>query len=121
MSESTVLDIFKKQAKQTTRQSDGYKLRVLGVDEISLRKGHKQYALVLPDLERRKVIAVLPNRLKETFDKWLDSLTEEERRAIQVVSMDMREAYRQAVRNKLPHAEIVADRFHVLCREPFDN
>ena len=28
--------------------------------------------------------------------------------------MDMWAAYRQAVRNKLPHAEIVADRFHVV-------
>ena len=114
LSESTVLDIFKKQAKQATRQSGHCQVRFLGVDEISLRKRHKQYALVLSDLERRRVIAVLPNRLKETFMKWLDGLTEEERRAIKVVSMDMWEAYRQAVREKLPHAEIVADRFHVM-------
>ena len=114
LSESTVLDIFKKQAKQATRQSGHCQVRVLGVDEISLRKGHKQYALVISDLERRRVIAVLPNRLKETFEKWLDGLTEEERRAIKVVSMDMWKAYRQAVRNKLPHAKIVADRFHVM-------
>ena len=114
LSESTVLDIFKKQAKQATRQPDCHKVRILGVDEISLRKGHKQYPLVLSDLERRRVIAVLPNRLKETFEKWLDGLTEEERRAIKVVSMDMWEAYRQAVRKKLPHAKIVADRFHVM-------
>jgi len=114
LSESTVLDIFEKQAKQAARRSDGRKVRILGVDEISLRKGHKQYALVLSDLEQRKVIAVLPNRLKETFEKWLGSLTEEERQAILVVSMDMWEAYRQAVRDKLPHAQIVADRFHVM-------
>ena len=114
LSESTVLDIFKKQAKQAMRQPDRRMVRILGVDEISVRKGHKQYALVLSDLERRRVIAVLPNRLKETFEKWLDGLTEEERRAIKVVSMDMWEAYRQAVRKKLPHADIVADRFHVM-------
>ncbi len=114
LSESTVLDIFKKQAKQVTRQPGRHKVRILGVDEISLRKGHKQYALVLSDLERHRVIAVLPDRLKETFEKWLDGLTEEERRAIQVVSMDMWEAYRQAARKKLPRAKIVADRFHVM-------
>jgi transposase len=114
LSESTVLDIFKKQAKQAMRQTDRRRVSILGVDEISVRKRHKQYALVLSDLERRRVIAVLPNRLKETFMKWLDGLTEEERRAIKVVSMDMWEAYRQAVREKLPHAEIVADRFHVM-------
>jgi transposase len=44
----------------------------------------------------------------------LDALTKEERRAIKVVSMDMWEAYRQAVRQRLPHAKIVADRFHVM-------
>ena len=114
LSESTVLDIFKKWAKQAVRQSCRHGVRVLGVDEISLRKGHKQYALVLSDLERRVVIAVLPNRRKDTFENWLDDLTEEERRAIKVVSMDMWKPYRQAVRNKLSHAEIVADRFHVM-------
>jgi transposase len=112
--EATVLDIFKRQAKCAARQVGGRRVRVLGVDEISLRKGHKQYALVFSDLERRRVIAVLPNRLKKTFEEWLDGLTEEERRAIKVVSMDMWEAYRQAVRKKLPRAQIVADRFHVM-------
>jgi len=114
LSESTVLDIFKKWAKQATRQPRRRGLRVLGVDEISLRKGHKQYALVLSDLERRVVIDVLPNRRKDTLERWLDDLTEKERRAIKVVSMDMWKPYRQAVRKKLPHAEIVADRFHVM-------
>jgi transposase len=112
--EATVLDIFKKQAKTAARQTDAGWVRVLGVDEISLRKGHKQYALVLSDLGRRRVIAVLPNRRKETFEQWVEGLTEEQRRAVKVVSMDMWEAYRQAVRNKLRQAEIVADRFHVM-------
>jgi len=114
LSESTVLDIFKEWGKQATCQPRRRGVRVLGVDEISLRKGHKQYALVLSDLGRRAVIDVLPNRRKDTLEKWLDDLTEEERRAIKVVSMDMWKPYRQAVRKKLPHAEIVADRFHVM-------
>lgn len=114
LSETTVLEIFKKQAKQAVHRPERGVVRKLGVDEISLRKGHKQYALVLSDLERRRVLAVLPNRRKETFEKWLDSLTEEERQAVKVVSMDMCEAYRQVVCHKLPHARIVADRFHVM-------
>jgi transposase len=114
LNEATVLDIFKRQAKRATRQADDSRVCVLGVDEISLRKGHKQYALVLSDLGRRRVIAVLPNRLKKTFEQWLESLTEEERQAIRVVSMDMWDAYRQAVRKRLRHAKIVADRFHVM-------
>ena len=112
--EATVLEIFKRQAKCAVRQVDSELVTILGVDEISLQSGQKQYALVLSDLQRRRVIAVLPNRLKKTFEEWLGDLTEEERRAIKVVSMDMWEAYRQAVRTMLPHAQIVADRFHVM-------
>jgi transposase len=112
--EATVMEIFRRRAQRAARKLEQRPIRILGVDEISLHKGHKQYALVLSDLERRRVIAVLPNRLKETFVKWLEGLTEEERRAIKVVSMDMWEAYRRAVQEMLPHADIVADRFHVM-------
>jgi transposase len=114
LSESTVVEIFKKWAKQATRFAGHCRIRILGVDEISLRKGHKQYALVLSDLQRRCVIAVLENRQKDTLEKWLDNLSEDTRKAIKVVSMDMWNPYRQAVRKKLPHACIVADRFHVI-------
>lgn len=114
LSESTVLKIFKRQAKRATRSNSNTnnKIRILGVDEISLRKGHKQYALVIS--LRRCVVAILENRLKETFEKWLDALPKDELNAIKVVSMDMWEPYRQAVRAKLPSADIVADRFHVV-------
>ena len=116
LSESTVLKIFKQQAKKAMRTTSDrdQKIRVLGVDEISLRKGHKQYALVISDLERRCVVAILENRLKDTFEKWIEALPKDQRKAIKVVSMDMWEPYRQAVRTKLPWADIVADRFHVV-------
>jgi transposase len=99
-------------------------VRVLGIDEIALKKRHKQYALcppakgrralVLSDLERRCVIAVLPERSKEQLEQWFDDLSAVERKAIRVVSIDMWEPYRQAVRTKLPQAQLVADRFHVM-------
>lgn len=114
LSESTVLDIFKRWAKRRVTAPPQQGVRALGVDEIALRKGHKQYALVLSDIGRRCVIDVLPNRQKDTFEAWLDNLSEAERKAIKVVSMDMWEAYRRAVRAKLPQAQIVADRFHVM-------
>jgi len=49
-----------------------------------------------------------------TFEQWLESLTEEDSQAIKVVSMDMWDAYRQAVGKRLRHAKIVTDRFHVM-------
>lgn len=115
LSESTVRDIFKYRAQQALcQQQRPAWVRVLGVDEISVRKGHKQYALVLSDLERRQVIAVLPNRRKETLCTWFQQLTPAARRAIKLVSMDMWRPYWSAVRELLPHAKIVADRFHMM-------
>jgi len=87
---------------------------VLGIDEISLKKRHKQFAVVISDLERRCVLAVLPDRTHETLKKWLDTLSAEQRRAIRTVSMDMWGPYRHFFKRYLPHARRVADRFHLM-------
>ena len=79
----------------------------------SLRKGHKQFALVLSDRDRHCVIAVLAERSQEAFENWLDGLSTAERKAIRMVAMAMWGPYRSVVETKLPQAEIIADRFHV--------
>lgn len=112
--QATVKGIFKRWAKRTIRWQAMPRVRVLGIDEIALKKRHKQYALVLSDLERRCVIAVLADRRKKHLEQWFDELSAAERQAISVVSIDMWEPYRQAVQTKLPHAQLVADRFHVM-------
>lgn len=113
--EATVLDIFKYWAKQAIRDRATASTQIPGPDELSIQKGHGRYVLILIDLARRCVLEVLPDRKKETLEKWLDEkLTEAERKAIKIVSMDMWKPYREAVRHKLPHAKIVADRFHVM-------
>jgi len=110
----TVKVIFQRWAKRAEAQRKQGVVRCLGVDEISLRKGHKQFALVLSDLERHCVIAVLAERSQKAFEEWLDGLLEAERKAIRLVAMDMWGPYRGVVKARLPQAEIVADRFHVM-------
>ncbi len=83
------------------------------IDEISLKKRHKQFALVLSDIDRRCILDVLPVRDKVVLENWIDNLTDQQRRAIRFASMDMWAPYYYAVRNKLSHAKIVVDRFHV--------
>lgn len=114
LDQDTVKGIFKRWAQKVTQAQRREVVRVLGIDEISLKKRHKQFALVLSDLERRCVIAVLPGREKARLEKWLMALSKAERKAIQVVSIDMWTPYRVAVRTCLSHADIVADRFHVM-------
>jgi transposase len=114
LSQTTVQGIFKRWAKQQQSYSKRQQIRVLGMDEIALKKRHKQYVLVLSDLEQRYVLAVLPTREQKTLIAWLQTLSPDEKRAIRVVSMDMWRPYRSVVEQYLPHADIVADRFHVM-------
>lgn len=114
LSQSTIYGIFKKWAKQRCSQIAWDRVRVLGMDEIALKKRHKQYVLVLSDLERHCVLAVLPSREQKELVDWLEKLAFEQKRAIRVVSMDMWRPYRSFVEKQLPWAAIVADRFHVM-------
>ena len=89
-------------------------MRKLGVDEFAIKKGHDDFALVLSDLEAGSLIAVLPDRKKETLEEYFVECTPWQRAAIEEVAMDLWEGYASAVADCLPHARIVADRFHVM-------
>lgn len=83
-------------------------IRILGIDDFAFRKG-LNYGTVSVDLERRKVIDLLPNREAETLKNWLFAHPE-----IETVSRDRSTAYVEAVRCGAPQAEQIADRWHLL-------
>ena len=114
LSQTAVNRIFKRWAKRRRKGKKFGLVKVLGIDEISIKKRHKQFAVVISDLECRCVLAVLPDRTHETLKKWLDSLSDEQRAAIKTVSMDMWGPYRSFFKKYLPKAHRVADRFHVM-------
>ncbi len=90
-------------------------IRVLGIDEISMRKGHRDFVCVITDIDGKRVIEVLENRLKETLVAYLSTLPASVRKSIRYVSIDMWEGYYQAVVEALPkRVKIVIDRFHVM-------
>jgi transposase len=88
----------------------------LGIDEIALLKGHRDFVAVISaqtasgDLH---VLAVLPDRLKATVAAWLRSIPEAIRARITTVCTDIWEGYITAVQEVLPDATIVIDRFHM--------
>lgn len=89
---------------------------VLGIDEIALKKGHRDFVAVLTAKtasSRLHILAILPDRLKATVVAWLQAIPEEHRRRIQTVCTDMWEGYVSAVQEVLPTATLVIDRFHV--------
>jgi transposase len=106
--------IFYRKAHEQFQYGTKQYPQILGVDEISNKKGHKQYLLIISDLQRSCVIEVLPDRLKDTLVNWLYTLPIWVRENIKVVSMDLWKPYREGINEVLPHAEIVADRYHVM-------
>lgn len=89
-------------------------LRRLGIDEIALRKGHKEYVVVLVDLESRQLIGMAPSRTHTDIKAVLLPWGAEVLAHIEEVSIDLSGNYRGLVHRLLPSADIVADRFHVM-------
>ena len=88
--------------------------RVLLVDEKSMRKGRGQFSTILTDGDRGRVIAVLKGRSADVLGGFLAAQSPGWRKGVAVVVTDMAECYRSAVRQWLPDARHVADRFHVI-------
>lgn len=87
-------------------------LRLLAIDEISVRKGYKLMTVIM-DLESGAVVHVADGRAIKTLEPFLSRL----RRAgakIEAVASDFASAYVKAVRTFLPKAALVFDRFHVI-------
>jgi transposase len=87
--------------------------RRLSLDEASRRPRHEP-ANVVSDLDHKSVIEVLDGRDRRTVERYLPALPDWHRLAIDVVSIDPYEAYRQAIRTELPWAWIVVDHFHLV-------
>ena len=69
---------------------------------------------MVSDLDRRRVVEVLDGHSRRRIERYLRLLSDDERRAIEIVSIDAYDAYRQAIRAELPHARIVVDHFHLV-------
>ena len=104
---------FRDAADELAERRERRPTRRLSLDEAHHRRG-RELATVASDLDRRAVIEVLDGRSRPAVELWLRSPPDERRRAIEVVSIDPSEAYRQAVRSKLPWARIVVDPFHLV-------
>jgi transposase len=86
----------------------------IGVDETAFKKRH-DYVTVVSDQDAGTVLHVGSDRKKATLKTWYSNLTEEQREAIESVSMDMWPAFINATLESLPDAEdkIAFDKFHV--------
>ena len=108
--------ILNRQVAQAVDWASLKALGVLGLDEIALRKGHRNFVTIVsawPPGGELTVLAVLPDRCKETVKSFLASIPERLKATITRVCTDMYDGFIYAVRETLPHARVVIDRFHV--------
>lgn len=88
-------------------------LHAIGIDEVSRSKGQRYLTLVY-DLERRRLVWVGENRDSETMRRFFTWLGWRRARSVVLACCDMWAPYLDALKENLPRATVVFDRFHVV-------
>jgi len=116
------LDLDWKTVKELEKQYMGEQLRragqpapkVLGIDEVSIRKRHT-YRIVVSDLVRRRPIWFGgTDRSEASMDEFFTWLGAAKSTGIRLAVMDMWKPFRTATQRHAPQASILFDKFHVL-------
>ena len=90
-------------------------LDLIGIDEISVKKGYKNYMTIITNKSSQKVhiLAVLKGREKATVKVFFKSIPPKLKGTIQGVCCDMYDGYINAALEELKGVSIIIDRFHV--------
>jgi transposase len=101
-------------------------IETLGLDEIALKKGHADFVVIVTARNhagRVRLLAVLEDRKKETVKQFLRAIPVRLASRIESVCTDMYDGFINAVKEEIPSATVVADRFPVArkYRECADN
>jgi len=93
----TVKAIDKQFLEQQYGQPDLSGLRILAVDEIAVRRGHK-YLTVVMDYLSGRVLFVGKDRKADTLIRFFDQMSPKQRQGIEAVAMDMWDPFIKAVK-----------------------
>jgi transposase len=94
-------------------------IEVLGLDEIALKKGQRDYVTLVTARMRGgeiEILGVLPGHEKAEVVEFFRSIPLRLLQTVATVCCDLWEAYTEAVREEIPSARIVVDRFHIAKR-----
>jgi transposase len=103
VSKDTLLRVVRRRSRPPTDP-----LRVVGIDDWAWRRNHR-YASLICNLERRRVVTLLPDREPAAAQAWFAGHP-----TIGIVARDRGGGYGVAAAKALPHAVQVADRWHLM-------
>jgi len=116
LSYDSVLGVLERRISAEVDWSQYIEIGVLGLDEIALKKGHRNYVTIVTGRladERVVILGVLPDRQKDTVIDFLRFIPQRLLETIHTACCDLWEGFTEAVRAEVPAAKIVIDRFHV--------
>lgn len=112
--EHTVKDLDKVYMAKQLAQTGTPSPRAIGIDELSIRKGH-DYRIIVSDLEKGRPIWVGGSgRKEEDLDLFFAQLGPKKTQRIELAVMDMWKAFKSSTVKNAPQAQIIYDKFHIL-------
>ena len=110
----TVKELEKQYMQEQLKKQGQAKPKVIGIDEISVQKGHK-YRIVVSDLEKRIPIWFGGiDRSEESMNMFYEWLGPAKTKHIRLAVMDMWKAFEKSAVSNIPQAAILYDKFHIL-------
>lgn len=102
--------------KTVDMQSKFDRVKSIGIDEIAQRKGHRNFLIVLVDLDTGDLLDILEGRTKAILKAYLEEKGIDFCAKIQNFAADFWEGYHNIAKEMLPNATRIGDRFHFMSK-----
>lgn len=116
ISETAVQSVVDKYIKGEVDWSKIKRIGILGIDEITLKKGYQDYVTLITSRvgDKNRILAVIKGREKAEIKAFLSTISKKKRKTVVAFCCDMYDGYINAAReifgDQIP---IVVDRYHV--------
>lgn len=101
-------DTLLRRVQDKSETPDDEDVSVIGIDDWAYKRGQR-YGTIIVDLQHHRLVDLLPDRSVSSVANWL-----RKHPGIRIVSRDRAGIYADGIRQGLPSAMQIADRWHIL-------
>jgi transposase len=116
LSESTIQRIIDKRIDAKTEWKSIKKLGIIGIDEISLKKGYRDFITIITSRvdDTIRVLGLIKGREKSEIKAFLKGIPKKQRKTIVAFCTDMYDGFINAAKEIFGEAiPVIVDRFHI--------